>query len=96
MYGWPGAANSDDRLKLLRELRSRLVDAVDSVECARDLEPLCRRLDVISAEIDELAGQREATGTPVDVINARREARRRAGLPVTPARTGDPGERTHG
>jgi hypothetical protein len=43
------------------------------------LEPLVRRLDVVSAEIDELAGQREATGSPADVIAARRAARGRGG-----------------
>lgn len=70
------AAASEDRLRLLRELRTRLVDAVDEVTCARDLEPLARRLDAISAEIDELAGQRDSTGA-ADAIAARREQRLR-------------------
>ena len=66
---------SEDRLKLLRELRTRVVEAIDESTCVRDLEPLARRLAAISAEIDELAGQREVTGSPADVIAARRAAR---------------------
>jgi hypothetical protein len=65
------AAASEDRLKLLRELRARLVDAIDEVTCVRDLEPLARRLDAVSAEVDELAGQREPSGSPADVLRER-------------------------
>ena len=73
------AAASEDRLKLLRALRARLVDAIDDVACVRDREPLARRLDAVSAEIDELAGQREPQGSPADVLRERREQRRRRG-----------------
>ena len=51
------AAESEDWLRLLRALRKRLVDAIDSAECVRDLEPLARRLDVVSQEIDDLASR---------------------------------------
>jgi hypothetical protein len=73
------AAASEDRLKLLRELRARLVDAIDEVTCVRDLEPLARRLDVVSLEIDEL---RPPELSAVDVIAKRRAARRAKGAPV--------------
>jgi hypothetical protein len=72
------AADSDDRLALLKELRARLVDAIDESECARDLEPLCRRLDAISLEIDDLLA-RAPSSSAADLISARRAARRRKG-----------------
>jgi hypothetical protein len=90
------AAASEDRLKLLRELRTRLVDAVDSVTCVRDLEPLARRLDAVSAEIDDLAGMREPSGSPADVIAARRAERQRRGEPVALSRAATRGEHLHG
>lgn len=90
------AAASEDRLKLLRELRASLVEAYEGATCVRDKEPLARRIAAIACEIDELAGQREPTGGPVEEILRRRAACQAAGLPVTPARTGDRGERTHG
>ncbi|WP_156737740.1 hypothetical protein [Mycobacterium sp. E735] len=76
------AAASEDRLKLLRELRARVVEALDQSQCARDVEPLARRLAAISGEIDELASQREPSRSPADVIAARREERRRRGEAV--------------
>ncbi|WP_156736524.1 hypothetical protein [Mycobacterium sp. E3298] len=79
------AASSESRLKLLRELRGRLVDAVDRAECVRDVEPLCRRLAAVAAEIEELA-EREKSGGPLDVVMARREARLRGGGVVPPVR----------
>jgi len=70
------AAESDDRLALLKEIRARLVDAIDSCECVRDLEPLARRLDVVSVEIDDLLA-RQPDSSPADLIAARRAARRK-------------------
>ena len=67
---------------MLRELRSRLVDAIDEVTCVRDLEPLARRLDAVSREIDDLAAVREPTGSPADILRERRERRRRRGEAV--------------
>ena len=90
------AAASEDRLKLLRELRARLVDAIDEVACVRDLEPLARRLDAVSAEVDELAGQREFTGSPADVIAARREERKRRGQTVAIDHSAERGTKLHG
>jgi hypothetical protein len=66
-------------LKLLRELRARVVEALDEAVCVRDVEPLARRLAAISAEIDEQAGQREPTGSPADSLRERRERLRRRG-----------------
>ncbi len=77
------AAASEDRLKLLRELRARVVKALDEAQCVRDVEPLARRLAAISAEVDELAAQRELSGSPAELIAARREARRRRGETVS-------------
>jgi hypothetical protein len=90
------AAASEDRLKLLRELRRRLVNAIGEVTCVRDLEPLARRLDVVSAEIDELAGQREPTGSPADVIAARRAERARRGGPGAMSHAVTRGTKLHG
>jgi hypothetical protein len=70
------AADSNDRLALLKEIHARLVDAIDECECVRDLEPLCRRLDVVSAEIDDLLA-RVPGNSPADAIAARRAQRRR-------------------
>jgi hypothetical protein len=42
---------------------------------ARDVEPLVRRLDVVSQEIDDILGL-VPSNSPADVIAARREARR--------------------
>ena len=81
---------------MLRELRARVVEALDQSQCVRDVEPLARRLAAISAEIDELAGQREPQGTPVDVIRARREAGRRNGKVVTYSHAEVRGEQAHG
>ncbi|HTX95093.1 MAG TPA: hypothetical protein VME67_09750 [Mycobacterium sp.] len=72
------AAASEDRLKLLRELRARVVESIDTSTCVRDVEPLARRLAALSAEIDELAFQREPQNSPADVIAARRAARQAA------------------
>jgi hypothetical protein len=90
------AAASEDRLKLRRELRTRLVDAVDSVTCVRDLEPLARRLDAVSAEIDDLAAMREPSGSPADVIAARRAERLARGEPVALSRAATRDTRLHG
>jgi hypothetical protein len=87
------AAASEDRLRLLRELRTRLVNAIDEVTCVRDLEPLARRLDAVSAEIDDLAAMREPSGSPADVIAARRAERQRQGQPVAVSHVG---RRLHG
>jgi hypothetical protein len=73
------AADSDDRLALLKEMRTRLVAAIDECECARDLEPLCRRLDAVSVAIDDLLA-RVPGNSPADVIAARRAARRGKGV----------------
>lgn len=49
------AADSDDRLKLLLAMRSRVSDALDDPECpARDLASLTRRLQDISKDIAEI------------------------------------------
>jgi hypothetical protein len=90
------AAASEDRLKLLRELRTRLVNAIDEVTCVRDLEPLARRLDAVSAEIDELAVMREPQGSPADVIAARRAERQRRGEPVAISHAVTRGAKLHG
>ena len=90
------AAASEDRLKLLRELRTRLVDAIDGVSCVRDLEPLARRLDAVSAEIDDLAAMREPSGSPADVIAARRAERLACGEPVALSRAATRDTRLHG
>ncbi len=71
------AAESDDRLALLKEMRSRLVDAIDEVTCSRDLEPLCRRLDAVSQEIEDILGS-HPSNSPADILRARREQRRKA------------------
>ena len=53
-----GAAISEDRLTLLRVMRDRLALELDTSSCTRDVEPLMRRLQSVSAEIDELAALR--------------------------------------
>ncbi len=90
------AAASEDRLKLLRELRARVVETLDQAQCVRDVEPLARRLAALSAEIDELAFQREPQDSPVDVIKARREARRRRGETVAVDHSVARGTKLHG
>jgi len=90
------AAASEDRLKLLRELRARVVEALDGAQCVRDVEPLARRLAAISAEVDELAAQREPSGSPAELIAARREARRRRGEAVSVDHSAAWGTRMHG
>jgi hypothetical protein len=88
------AAASEDRLRLLRELRSRLVDAIDQVTCVRDLEPLARRLDVISEEITHLAPLAEPS--PIDVIAERRAERAARGEPTALIHAPTRGGRSHG
>jgi hypothetical protein len=90
------AAASEDRLKLLRELRTRLVNAIDEVTCVRDLEPLARRLDAVSAEIDDLSAMREPSGSPVDVIAQRRAERQRRGEAVSINHAVARGAKSHG
>jgi hypothetical protein len=90
------AAASEDRLKLLRELRTRLVNAIDEVTCVRDLEPLARRLDAVSAEIDDLAAMREPSGSPADIIAARRAERVRRGESVALSHAATRGAKLHG
>ena len=90
------AAASEDRLKLLRELRARVVEALDQSQCVRDVEPLARRLAAISAEIDELAGQREPTGSPADILRERREQRLRRGEAVSVDHAAARGVKLHG
>ena len=51
-------------MKLLREMRARLVEAIDEVHCVRDLEPLYRRLEVVCADIEELSAIREPSRSP--------------------------------
>jgi hypothetical protein len=75
-------------------LRARLVDAIDQVTCVRDLEPLARRLDVISAEISGLAPLAESS--PVDEILARRAERARRAEPVAPSHAVTRGTQLHG
>jgi hypothetical protein len=70
------------------------VDAIDEVTCVRDLEPLARRLDVVSAEITELAPLAEPSA--VDEVLARRAERAARGDPVTPSRATTQGGRAHG
>ncbi len=75
------AAASEDRLALLRQLRTDLVEAFEQAECVRDKEPLARRLQSIAQEIDELAPAAEPSAA--DMIAARRaERRRRGGTPA--------------
>ena len=69
------AAESDNRLALLKELRGRLVSAIDECVCVRDLEPLTRRLDVVSQEIDDILGV-HPSNSPADILRERRAARR--------------------
>jgi hypothetical protein len=69
------AAASEDRLKLLRELRARLVEAMDEAQCVRDVGPLARRLQSVAEEIAELAPAAEPS--PADMIAARRAKRRK-------------------
>ena len=64
--------------------------------CARDLEPLARRLDAVSAEIDDLAAMREPSGSPADVIAARRPEQARRGEPVAISRAATRDARLHG
>jgi hypothetical protein len=73
-----------------------LVTAIDEVTCVRDLEPLARRLDAVSAEIDDLAAMREPSGSPADVIAARRAERLRRGEPVAISRAATRDARLHG
>lgn len=89
------AAASDDRLALLKELRSRLVSAIDEVRCVRDLEPLTRRLDVVSEEIADLLAL-QPSDSPADVIAARREARRSRGEVVSVDHSAARGTKLHG
>jgi hypothetical protein len=89
------AAESDNRLALLKELRSRLVNAIDECVCTRDLEPLTRRLDVISGEIDDIFGL-TPSHSPADILKARREERRRKGLPVSIDHSVERGTKLHG
>jgi hypothetical protein len=89
------AAEGDDRLALLKQLRSRLVDAIDECVCTRDLEPLTRRLNVVSQEIDDILGS-HPSNSPADVIAPRREQRRRSGGVVAYDRTIARGGGAHG
>lgn len=52
------AAESGDRLKLLRAMRARLAEAMEDCP-AKDLSPLTRRLQDIVQEIDDLEEQRK-------------------------------------
>jgi hypothetical protein len=44
---------------------------------------LARRIAAVRLEIDELAGQREPSGGPADILRERREQRRRNGQAVS-------------
>jgi len=86
------AAATEDRLALLRALRDKLSSVLDDCGCARDAEPLARRLQSIAEEIEDLASLREPlTESAADLIALRRAKRRGKRLPserevVAPAR----------
>jgi hypothetical protein len=89
------AAASENRLRFLQELRARLVAAIEEVTCVRDLEPLVRRADVVSQEIDDILAL-QPSGSPADVIAARRAQRRAAGQVVAIDHSVDRGTKLHG
>ncbi|HSS24921.1 MAG TPA: hypothetical protein VLL82_11075 [Mycobacterium sp.] len=53
-------------------------------------------MDAVSAEVDELAGQREPSGSPADVLRERREARRAKGETVAYSHAEARGTNRHG
>lgn len=71
---------------MLRALRDRIALEIDNAGCARDVEPLARRLQSLAAEIEDLAVVREPNlDDPIEVIKRRRERRRRDGVAVVRA-----------
>lgn len=79
------AAASESRLALLRQLRAELITSFESCECARDREPLGRRLQSLVAEIEQLADQ-QSTDSALDEVVSRRAARLKAAGLSPPAR----------
>lgn len=76
------AAASDDRIEALKALRDRLAEAIDGVNCARDLAPLSSRLVEVLDKIAEAeptaANVRKAEVTRLELIAGKRAERRNA------------------
>ena len=68
-------AKSGDRIRTLEALRDRLADELDGCNSSRDVAALASRLQSVMAELDTIAPVL-ATETPLDILRARREARR--------------------
>jgi hypothetical protein len=68
------AAASENRVALLRELRTHAIGPLQESECLRDVEPLIWRIAALAAEIDALAAAEMPSAA--DQI-ARRRAQRR-------------------
>jgi hypothetical protein len=68
---------------------------IEEVTCVRDWEPLVRRADVVSQEIDDILGL-QPSGSPADVIAARREQRRANGQVMAIDHSVDHGTKLHG
>jgi hypothetical protein len=75
------AASSEDRLKTLRKLRDRIGETIDQATGGRELAILSAELRQVMVQIEGL--QFTEQDSPADTIAARREARRRQGLPVS-------------
>jgi hypothetical protein len=69
-----------NRLRTLERLRDRLAEQIDACENGRDLALLSTRLQSVLGEIAELAPPEAPSA--LDVITARRQARRDRGEPV--------------
>ena len=68
-------AKTGDRIRTLEALRDRLADELDGCNSSRDVAALASRLQSVMAELDTIAPVL-ATETPLDILRARREARR--------------------
>jgi hypothetical protein len=68
-------AKTGDRIRTLEALRDRLADELDGCNSSRDVAALASRLQSVMAELDTIAPQ-IAAETPLDILRARREARR--------------------
>lgn len=60
------AAQTDDRLKLLLELRDVLSDRIDQSNSDRDLAALARQLVQVTAEIEEIRNAQPAAVNPLE------------------------------
>jgi len=68
-------SKTGDRIRTLEALRDRLADELDGCNSSRDVAALASRLQSVMAELDTIAPVL-ATETPLDILRARREARR--------------------